>query len=207
MKYISKGTQPQAFTDWKALANDDWQPSYDILGGEVKIAVKSSLIREQGYLCCYCEGRLTDEDSHIEHFRPQTDPATDPLDFSNMLCSCQNRLKKGEPRHCGNLKGDWFEENLLVSPLRPECETAFAYTGDGNIRPANPEDDAPKTTIQKLGLNISKLRALRSQAIDPFLDPGLSNEEFHVFVSGYLQTDGDGKSPSFYTMIEYLFAK
>lgn len=93
-----------------------------------------ALMAEQGYICCYCERRLTNDDSHIEHFRPQSDPTVDPLDFGNLLCSCQNQLKKGEPRHCGNLKGEWFDRDLLVSPLIPGCEDRFAFTGDGEIK-------------------------------------------------------------------------
>lgn len=207
MKYISKGSEPQTFADWKALANEDWQPSYESLSGEIKRTVKTALMQEQGYICCYCERRLTDEDSHIEHFRPRTDPDIDPLGFANMLCSCQNRLKKGEPRHCGNLKENWFQEDLLISPLEPECEAVFAYLGDGGMHASDPLDDAARTTIQKLGLDIDKLRALRNHAIEPFLEPSLSDTDFKVFISGYLQHDADGTFPEFYTTIEYLFAK
>ena len=116
MKHIVKQEEPQVFSDWKGLSSMDWQPSYDILSGPVKRVVKQALMAEQGYLCCYCERRLAEEDSHIEHFRPQSHPGTDPLDFYNMLCSCQNRLKKGVPRHCGILKDNWFDENTLISP-------------------------------------------------------------------------------------------
>ncbi|MEM9009171.1 MAG: retron system putative HNH endonuclease [Cyanobacteria bacterium P01_F01_bin.86] len=107
MKYIEKTEEPRTFSDWKSLANEDWQPTYGSLSGTIKTDVKAALMAEQGYLCCYCERRLVEDDSHIEHFRPQSDPMVDPLDFSNMLCSCQNHLKKREPLHCGNLKGDW----------------------------------------------------------------------------------------------------
>lgn len=120
MKYIQKGTEPLEFADWKALANEDWQPSYDSLSGSEKRAVKAALMKEQGFVCCYCERRLSDADSHIEHLRPQSMVGVDPLDFANMLCSCQNNLQPAEPRHCGNLKGHWYDANLLISPFGPE---------------------------------------------------------------------------------------
>jgi uncharacterized protein (TIGR02646 family) len=204
MKYIIKQPEPQEFTQWKNQANDDWQPSYDDLSGSVKSAVKQALMQEQGYLCCYCEASLT-EDSHIEHLRPQSDPAADPLDFSNMLCSCQNNLKKGEPLHCGNLKGDWYVEALFVSPLDPTCEDRFKFTGDGQIDPVLQNDKAAMTAIEKLGLNIPKIRDLRRNAIEPFLDPNLSSDEFLAFVQGYLQIDAFGKFNPFWTTIKYLF--
>lgn len=205
MKYIEKQHEPAVFTNWKVLANDDWQPTYDALSGEVKRAVKSALMAEQGYICCYCERRLTEEDSHIEHLRPQSDPAVDPLDFANMLCSCQQQMKKGKPRHCGNLKDDWFDGNKLVSPFVRDCENRFAFTGNGEIRALRDNDQAAIETIKNLGLDIPKLNALRSKAIEPFLDDGFSPQEIHAFVSGYLSKDPSGAFGEFWVTIRYLF--
>ena len=205
MKHIVKKKEPQAFTDWKALANEDWQPTYRGLAGNPKKAVKDALMVEQGWICCYCEQRLTDDDSHIEHFRPQSDPAVDPLDFDNLLCSCQNEIKKGEPRHCGNLKDNWFDTGLLVSPLDPNCENMFVFYGDGTIDPAADLNHAAIETIKRLGLDIPKLNDLRANAIEPFLDDELSIEEMKTFVSGYLRRDASGKFGEFWTTIRYLF--
>lgn len=205
MKHIVKQREPEAFTDWRALANENWQPTYGDLVGEPKKAVKKALMAEQGYICCYCERRLNDDDSHIEHFRPQSDQAVDPLDFGNLLCSCQNQIKKGEPRHCGNLKDDWFDPVLLVSPLEPGCENRFAFTGDGAIKPAVEHDRALSETITRLGLDIPKLNELRAKAIEPFLDIDLSIEEMQIFVSGYLTRDASGRFGEFWTTIRHLF--
>jgi uncharacterized protein (TIGR02646 family) len=207
MKYIVKQGEPKAFSDWKnpEPANDDWQPTYDALAGEPKNAVKKALMAEQGYICCYCERQLTDHDSHIEHFKPQSDPGVDPLDFGNLLCSCQNRIKKGEPRHCGNLKDNWFDQDRLVSPLAPDCGNRFAFTGDGYIRPATDHDLAASETIQRLGLNIQKLNDLRAKAIEPFLQEDLSPEELQAFVAGYLAKDTTGRFGAFWSTIRHLF--
>ena len=205
MKYILKKTEPPAFSDWKKLANDGWQPTYEILSGEPKEAVKTALMKEQGYICCYCERLLTYADSHIEHFRPQSDPDVDPLDFSNMLCSCQDQLKKGEPRHCGVLKDDWFDSQLLISPLAPDCETRFAFIGDGRIKPTQETDEAAIETIARLGLDIPKLNAMRAKTIDLFLDKEITNEEMQQFVAGYLRKDENGQYGEFWTTINYLF--
>jgi uncharacterized protein (TIGR02646 family) len=204
MKHIQKGTEPQEFTDWKALANVDWQPSYRLLGGSEKRAVKAALMREQGFICCYCERRLSDADSHIEHLRPQRMDGVDPLDFANLLCSCQNNLRPGEPRHCGNLKGYWYDANLLISPLDTNCEARFAFLANGEIRAARNGDEGASETISRLGLGIPKLNALRRQAIEPFLDPELSTEDVERFASGYLQPDA-GNFAEFFTTIRYLF--
>lgn len=205
MKYIMKQAEPQALAEWKAKADENWQPIYANLRGEEKTAVKNALMKEQGFICCYCERRLTRNDSHIEHFRPQGDHSVDPLDYTNLLCSCQDQLKKGEPRHCGNLKGDWFDPHLLISPLRRDCESRFSFTGDGRIAPAEEDDAAAVETIKQLGLNIPKLNALRAQAIEPFLDDALTVEEFKRFVASYLLKDAAGCFGEFWTTIRYLF--
>ena len=205
MKYIQKGPEPQELTDWTSLADENWQPEYRSMGKQLKATVKTGLMQEQGYLCCYCKRRLTGEDSHIEHFIPQSDDDVDPLDYSNMLCSCQNRLKKGEPRHCGNLKENWFDAELLISPLDPNCENKFRYMADGKIKPAEQDDRAADTTIKKLGLNIPKLIALRHKAIEPFLDEVLSDEDLEIFVAAYLKPDSKGVVGEFYMTIKSLF--
>ena len=205
MKYIQKESEPQEFTDWKNQENSDWSPTWDNLGGSVKQAVKQALMTEQGYICCYCEDRLKNDNYHIEHFQPKSDPVIDPLDFSNLLCSCQKDLKKQEPVHCGKLKGDWFDEKQLISPLDPTCEERFAFTADGWIQPADDRDEGAITTIEKLGLNIPKLRDLRQNAIEPFIDPSLSDEDLEDSVKNYLKFDNFGQFNPFWTTIRYLF--
>jgi uncharacterized protein (TIGR02646 family) len=205
MKAIAKHAEPQELIDWKAQANADWQPSFGVLAGELKRTLKLALMREQGWICCYCERRLEENDAHIEHFRPQHDPAVDALEYANLLCSCQSNLAKGAPRHCGNLKGDWFDAQLLVSPFDPHCAERFAYTGDGRISAANETDRAALETIRKLGLDLPKLNALRAQAIEPFLAPDLSYDELRTFVSGYLRPDAQHRFGEFSTTISHLF--
>jgi hypothetical protein len=57
MKYIIKNSEPIEFGKWKALANDNWKPTYSDLRGNEKTDVHISLMEEQGYICCYCESR------------------------------------------------------------------------------------------------------------------------------------------------------
>jgi uncharacterized protein (TIGR02646 family) len=205
MKFIAKGNEPQAYAQWKAQANANWTPTYAILGGAPKHALKQRLMAEQGFICCYCERELTEGDSHIEHFRPQSDIAVDPLDFNNMLCSCNPEPGRGRPSHCGNLKDDWFDPNLLISPLDPACENRFSFTGDGHIKAAIETDLAATETVNRLGLDIQRLVALRSGVIDAFLDDSLSFSDFKKFVTSYLTPDAQGRFSEFWTTIRYLF--
>ncbi|NQZ56406.1 MAG: TIGR02646 family protein [Lentisphaeraceae bacterium] len=205
MRFIEKGNEPEVFTEWKSLETDNWQPTFRGLGGVEKRAVKTALIAEQNGTCCYCDRVLLYDDSHIEHFQPQNPSdgeEVDPLDYQNMLCSCQNKLEKGVPRHCGNLKGNWYDTELLISPMAISCERAFKFSYDGRISARNESDQAAKTTIEKLGLNIPKLNAMRESAIAVFLDDELSDEELRIFVESYLMEGG--VSP-FYSTIKFLF--
>lgn len=205
MKYIQKGSEPDSFSAWKAQESSEWKPSYDDLSGSPKRALKQALMREQGFICCYCEREIVDADSHIEHFRPQHDPLTDPLDYQNLLCSCQQSLKRSEPRHCGNLKGDWFDDSLLLSPLDSRCEARLAYTADGRVHPAQSDDQAAVATISHLGLDCAKLQGLRKAAISPFLEEELTQTEFGLFVENYLRLDQTGHFQPFWTTIRHLF--
>ncbi|MCD6534100.1 MAG: TIGR02646 family protein [Deltaproteobacteria bacterium] len=204
MKYIMKNEEPLKFSDWKALKNADWQPTYADLRGDEKKAVKNSLMAEQGYICCYCERRLIDVDSHIEHLKPQSNPSVNPLDYGNMLCSCQNQLEKGDPRHCGNRKGDDW---ILITPLTDNCEDFFTFTHDGKIQEPAQGDTVARETIKILGLDMPKLNDARKKAIEPFLDEDLDIDDIARFVSGYLEKDTQGKFSEFWTTINCLFGE
>lgn len=162
MKFITKNLEPQAFTDWKALANADWQPTYGGLQNPEKGTVHDSLLQEQGFICCYCGRRIGTSDSHIEHLVPQAVDPSLALDYGNMLGSCLRETKENDPLHCGHARGN---DCLPVTPLQPDCESRFRFTNDGQIKPADDADDQAKTAIELLALDIDKLQAGRRDAI------------------------------------------
>jgi len=209
MKYIKKNHEPESFKNWKNLKNEDWHPIYSNLQNPEKKKVFESLLDEQGYICCYCERELKNNDYHIEHFKPK-DKNKFPkfqLDYNNLLCSCQRNTNHGAPLHCGNSKGNWFNDELLISPLDSDCESKFIYTGDGHIKPSDKNVSSVVTTIKKLQLDIDKLVDLRKKAIEPFIDENLNDDDLRNFINGYLaeKEDNSGKYNEFFTTIKYLF--
>jgi uncharacterized protein (TIGR02646 family) len=211
VKYIRKNNEPEVLANFKAQANEDWQPSYELLRGKDKQQFHQHLIAEQGHICCYCGNRIVSSDSHIEHFQPQTDFAHLELDYFNLLASCQNKLEPKEPRHCGMGKGDWFDDQLLVSPLIADCEDFFEYTEIGEILPSREllKHPAATETIEKLRLNVPKLQATRTGAIDslyddPALELPLSADEIDKLIHYYSQTDESGQYPRYCQTIVYL---
>lgn len=170
MKYIKKSQEPESFTVWKNLANEDWQPTWDDFRKPQKTDVHNSLLQEQGFICCYCGRRITKDISHIEHLKPRYPYTELALEYTNMLASCQRERERKEPLHCGSKKDHWYNEDLMVSPINANCEEFFKYTDDGQILATdNSKKLAAETTIDKLGLNIDKLKDLRTKALEPIL--------------------------------------
>lgn len=165
MRPIRKGTEPAELTQWKALASADWQPTYENLRSPQKPAVVQALLKEQGFICCYCEQRVSGSaDSHIEHLVPQSVDPRRTLDFGNMLCSCQGEPPP-EPSHCGHLRKN---SPLPVHPLMADCREHFEFDSAGRIHPS-PEPGravAAQDVIRLLGLDIPKLVRRRQAAIE-----------------------------------------
>jgi uncharacterized protein (TIGR02646 family) len=211
MKYIEKNPEPAEILEWKA--NDKMyqrgKPNWKRFPTELKELLREYICAEQGHICCYCERRLNPKEMHLEHFKPKDKNKfpLNQLDYDNLFCSCQLELEKGEPRHCGNSKGSWFDEGLIVSPLEPNCQNRFKYTFDGQVFPNNQYDIGAQATIERLKLDTDKLNKLREMAIEPFLDEDLTQEDLERFVQEYLieKDDNGGLYNEFYTTIKFLF--
>jgi len=208
MKHINKNQEPKEFTDWKNCANEDWQPTFSKLSNPEKQHVFNSLLNEQGHICCYCERELKENDFHIEHFKPK-DKTKFPelqLEYSNLLCSCQRNTTKSEPLHCGNSKENWFDDDLIVSPLFSNCENEFIFSFDGHISPSNEQNIKATETIKRLQLDNTKLVAMRNKLLEPFLED-LSDSDLNEFVKGYLveKENNNGRYNEFHNTIKSLF--
>ncbi len=217
MKYIVKNSEPQEFIDWKALVNENWQPTYKDLTSQLKNTLFNSLKEEQGYLCCYCERKLQNDENgnkyyHIEHLRPQSKFPQLQLDYENLLCSCQCN-QKNEDNQCGMSKENWFSEDM-ITPLQEDCESKFTYTEFGKIKSADENNSAIEKTINQLNLNSKKLTQLRSELIDTFYfwdkdcTEELTETERSKLVINHLveKENNNGEYNEFYTTIKYLFA-
>lgn len=191
MRFIEKQSEPRTLIEFKQLANPpDWMPTFEGLPGERKKALKEALIREQKGLCCYCECKLAFSDSHIEHFRPQSTDSKLALDYGNMHCSCMADNRESAPLTCGMAKRDWFDENLLISPLTPNCESRFRYNAEGRMTPASEGDAAAKETIAHLRLDSPKLNRARKAVIDCFFDERtMTDQERTEMVKDYVERD------------------
>ena len=211
MKYIKKGEEPESFKIWKTLARIKPNLGYSYLQNPEKRELHDALIREQGYICCYCGMRIIRESSHIEHLKPQS--STEPeltLEYTNLLASCQREREPKKPIHCGVAKDDWHDEDFLVSPLQPNCADFFIYTDDGQIlaTDALEKNAAATKTIKQLRLDIPKLKAMREEVIKNLLADididELTDEEKQKLVQGFEQPDANGQYQEFCGAIAYI---
>ncbi len=210
MKYIKKNQPPQDFIEWKKLANENWQPKWNNFQKPEKTSVHNSLLKEQGFICCYCGRRIDLTDSHIEHLKPRNKYPDLALDYTNLIASCQgeNETPPPIPVHCGHKKAEWYEENLMVSPLEENCADFFRYTDDGQILPTKDltKQAAAKESIQRLALDINKLKKMREQAFEGILDDidTLNNDEIRKLINGFEQSNKKGEYEEFCSAIVYI---
>lgn len=208
MKHIEKGPEPSSLTAYnkKVGENTKWKS----FNKNVKNDVYQSVLHEQGYICCYCGIRISRRKCHIEHYRPKSKYTHLTFAYSNLISSCQgeDEQRPTKPVHCGHKKGGWFDEELMISPLDPNCSSYFKYTGSGEILPTdNPEhQEAAETTIRMLALNINKLKKMRRKVVDGVIEAtqDLSEEEIKELAEAYLERDGNQRYEQFWATIDYV---
>lgn len=201
MRHYPKGPQSAALEEWKALANEDWQPTYDDLQNPQKRRLHQSLLDEQGRACCYCGRTISLTDSHIEHFRPQELRDDLALSYENLFASCIRETAPGAPLHCGHAKGNDFDEAGHISPLDPTCERRFLYTLTGSILPSNQGDAQANYMNSLLRLDIDFLRNRRLEVLTSAFDEGFigsaTDDELEALAIAFRQRDADGSLESF----------
>jgi uncharacterized protein (TIGR02646 family) len=169
MKYINKSNfnSPQDFEKWKKKHKGvSWKdftenPEYC----SIKINLGAHLRISQGNICCYCERRINEYNSHIEHDKPKDSSQFPELmyDYNNLLASC-NGNKEQTKHSCGHKKQNWYNPER-VSPLSENCEIRITYTAEGFIVPKDKNDEIALETIHVLGLDNEKFIQLRSNVI------------------------------------------
>ena len=170
--------EPSQFTYWKERHPN--AKYYRFKDSRLKRILKESLIARQKKLCCYCESRISAENSHIEHIEPQMGGLSEKsMLFSNMAASCIRDPKKHddsfEPTtfaelvesdlHCGHARGT----NAVISPYDPKCENLFKYSFSGEISVADglskADAEIAESSIHYLRLNVPALVLLRKIAM------------------------------------------
>ena len=205
MKYIDKGASPVFFEDWKRENNPtNWEND---LQNPKKRELRDHLLKEQGYICCYCNQRIENNPlrTKIEHFYPKDAHKYPELmfEYGNLLVACYGGTRDAPPRtlHCDSKKGN--KEPSPISPLQINCADFFRYGSNGKI--VGTDTDATNT-IEELGLDIEKLKILRKRAINEYFEIFVeeANEEELEELLMDLEQKVDGKFTPFCKAIQYV---
>lgn len=173
MKYIAKGNAPAVLTRWFEGQKNEQGEYINVtyrmdLPPYVKQIIHQQLISEQGALCCYTGLRITEANSHIEHFFPLHQCHNhEDVDYANLLAAFGTDKK--QELFGAHMKAGWYDRVLLINPMRQSCESSFKFDKIGGIKAAHPDNVAAKTTIKKLKLDHPSLIEMRKQAIDSAL--------------------------------------
>lgn len=178
MRHIEKGKTPRQLDQWiRSTVMKDGRHincDYDSLPSTIKDLIKEYLLDEQGWLCCYTGRAISDKTSHIEHFKPQTlcraENNHEDVDYQNLLAAFPGR----NIQNCSfgaHAKKEWFDVDLLISPLKRNCSKRFKFDQLGRMQPAQNDDDAARETLVHLNLHDESLTEMRRVAIEEALFP------------------------------------
>ena len=123
MIYIEKSTEPLSLFLYRKHSN----ACYADLPADVKNDIRSSLLKEQGYICAYCMNRIDDNHgTKIEHFKPQTHFKQDALNYSNMLLCCMGEYHSNNEKQltCDSQKKD---RTLNINPCNKSQMDNISY--------------------------------------------------------------------------------
>lgn len=166
MIYIKKAKEPPALMQYKKKK----YAHYEGMTGEVRAAVKESLLAEQGYLCAYCIRRITADTMTIEHYNCQSQiTEQEALDYRIMLAVCLgNRGTKQQKVKWKDMTCDAHRMDLplTVNPQKAGDIKWIKYNGFGEIGSAHVKICKDLTETLNLNCPAMNLPGNRKRALD-----------------------------------------
>lgn len=203
MQKIVKTKEPRNFTEQKAKGIQ----SFDDLD---KTALRTSLIAEQGYLCCYCMSRIQDNGRkvRIEHWYPESESRREndirrTIDYSNLFLACNGECNKEE--YCDVHKK---HKKISINPRNEGHINQIKYRKDGFIYCdiTNFNDDINKT----LNLNANVLKQNRQIVYDLVREKlssfvgTCSNNDIQKMINKWESRSETGKNKEYYMVAVYF---
>lgn len=172
MILIKKKRIPSSLVEYKRTIN----ASFDNLPREVKDKLRTSLLKEQGYICAYCMKKLEDDSSKvkIEHYVARNEE--NELEYKNLLAVCKgNEGESFEKQTCDTRKGN---KEIKINPQVNSDILTIRYTSNGEIKSNN--SDYQRDFDETLNLNdIFGLVESRKEALNS-LKRKLSKSKTHL---------------------------
>lgn len=144
MMKIDKGCEPAAWRKYRLTPGATYQAIPALVG---------SLLDEQGYVCAYCECRITAaRDAHrVEHVKCRKRYPELQLDYQNMVACCSGNMRGLS--HCDRSKGD---RDISFTPIDTRVADSIFYENSGTIKSRNSLWDDEFNHVLNLNLSIIK---------------------------------------------------
>lgn len=194
MHQIRKRAEPVYFTNWKKNFRQTHgrEPVYDdFIGTSEYRQLKIDLVREQGYVCCYCEKEIGHnfdmKDCNIEHFMPRHPDKRlltvdeckicrdAQLDYNNMYASCLGE-EQDYIDHCNHKKDNWYDFNICIPLTDKKINDLFGFRLSGKIF-AIGSDESTHEFLEHLNLDTYVLREQRKKAYDTVMEFEFEEDE------------------------------
>lgn len=224
MRQIKKESEPAFFSIWKEdfRTAQGREPEYDdLVKTREYFRLKESLLKEQGYICCYCEKQIGQRNCNIEHYMPRHPDSREltpkecalcreaQLTYTNLFVSCGGDEAYSRD-HCNHKKDNWFSFQDCISLLDPRISQVLGYKLDGSIFVADP---GAREMINHLNLSSYVLEEQRKAALDTVLEVEFEDEDLlndREYVEALIEDYDnmqDGKYAEFCSMITYCLRK
>lgn len=183
---------------------------YDQLDQDARSQLKQSLLREQGFTCCYCMSRIDESTMRVEHWHPKSQYPDEQLDYRNLLAACHGNEGGGpDHEHCDVKKGDQI---LTYNPADPnvDVESKLRYTNYGEVRAIKGETALQdQLGVHVLNLNCERLVIDRRSAMKGALSalktipPGLIRAQ----IARWENKDSAGRLPPYSGAVLYALRR
>ncbi len=176
MRYVQKLSIPQFFID-DTTGLTKWANYY----ADKKRNLKKHILKEeQSYLCIYCESKISNNSSHLEHIKPKClDISNLTFNYHNIAVSCNGTCHNSDTDntkyHCGHRKDSVdtvFDEAKFLNPVEVlNIREYFQYDFDDYlINPSNKDNTKAQYMIDTLRLNDGGLPKARKKALEIFMN-------------------------------------
>ena len=176
MKKINKGKEPKSLTAYRStISQQNLKDSniYEDFKEKTKeecqenkaYNLRKQLLQEQGYICCYCMGRIGCNNSKIEHFKSQTKNRESQIDYQNLFIACKGgEGLKAKVQCCDTKKAEKDLEHIdLLSSIE---QNVFYIKGAKNIAIKSNDKNIDKEINDVLNLNVMVLEQNRKEVYD-----------------------------------------
>ena len=210
LKQIIKTKEPKSLTTYRAgiskkdLANLE---KFDDSPSIVKDDLRSKLLEEQGYICCYCMERIGFRKSKIEHFKPRSLFRSEQLDYFNLFVACHGGEGQNKnEQHCDTKKANNLLNNIK---LLKNIESDIAYKKDGCIFSKNTAIEKELNDVLNLNyINLKKNRAdVLYQVLLELEKNNWTTSNLKTNLRKYQTENSKGKYRPFSQMIVYFLTK